>query len=356
MSDYLLPRLQALAPYTPGEQPQDKRYLKLNTNESPFPPSPMVLDALSREQVSALNLYPDPSCAALKRAIADEYGLAPENVFVGNGSDEVLGFSFMAYADAAHPMVIPSVSYGFYQVYAALLGAPARKIPLREDFTVPVEPFLSCGGMVAIANPNAPTGIAMALPDVERIVSSNPKNIVLIDEAYVDFGGESALPLLSKYHNLLIVRTFSKSRSLAGGRLGYALANQAIISDLERVKFSFHPYSINRLTILAGVAALSDKPYFERCVREICRVRVETSNQLLELGFRVTPSSTNFLFASPPSRDGRGYYEALRQRGILVRYFAQETLTEYVRITVGTQEQMERLLFATKELIEEGKA
>lgn len=356
MSDYLLPRLQALAPYTPGEQPQDQRYLKLNTNESPFPPSPMVLDALSREQVSALNLYPDPSCAALKRAIADEYGLLPENVFVGNGSDEVLGFSFMAYVDAAHPMVIPSVSYGFYQVYAALLGAPAHKIPLREDFSVPVEPFLSCGGMVAIANPNAPTGIAMALSEMERIISSNPGNIVLIDEAYVDFGGESVRPLLSKYPNLLIVRTFSKSRSLAGGRLGYALASQAVISDLERVKFSFHPYSINRLTMLAGIAAISDKPYFERCVHEICSVRAEASDRLSALGFRLTPSSANFLFASPPSRNGRGYYEALRQRGILVRYFEQDTLTEHVRITVGTREQMERLILVSKELIEEGKA
>ena len=214
MSDFLIPALAGLDPYVPGEQPQGREYVKLNTNESPFPPSPRVLDALSREEVSRLNLYSDPTALPLRRAIADTYGLSPDNVFCGNGSDEVLGFSFLAFADGAHPVTFPAVSYGFYRVFANLFRVPTNAVPLREDFTVPVEPFLGTGGMVVLANPNAPTGISLPLAEVERIVRANPDHIVLVDEAYVDFGGESALPLLASCPNLLIVRTFSKSRSL----------------------------------------------------------------------------------------------------------------------------------------------
>ena len=241
MSDFLIPALAGLDPYVPGEQPQGREYVKLNTNESPFPPSPRVLDALSREEVSRLNLYSDPTALPLRRAIADTYGLSPDNVFCGNGSDEVLGFSFLAFADGAHPVTFPAVSYGFYRVFANLFRVPTNAVPLREDFTVPVEPFLGTGGMVVLANPNAPTGISLPLAEVERIVRANPDHIVLVDEAYVDFGGESALPLLASCPNLLIVRTFSKSRSLAGARLGYALANAPVIEDLNRVRCSFHP-------------------------------------------------------------------------------------------------------------------
>lgn len=353
MSRYLLPRLEALEPYVPGEQPQDKRYIKLNTNESPFPPSPKVMEALSRERIAGLNLYPDPLCDRLISALAKEYGLEPENVFVGNGSDEVLGFAFMAYTDASHPVTIPSVSYGFYQVYAKLYGCKANQIDLNEDFSIPVEKFLNQPGMVALANPNAPTALALPLGDVERIVKANPDHPVLIDEAYVDFGGETCLPLLSKYPNLLIVRTFSKSRSLAGGRLGYAMGSREMIADLNRVKFSFHPYNINSLTMAAGIVAMEDKAYFEGCVATIRQTRDKTADSLRRLGFQVTSSATNFLFAGHPGLDGKAYYEKLKEKGVLVRFLSHPTLKGYVRITVGSEEQMQTVLDKTKEILSE---
>ncbi|HNX62804.1 MAG TPA: histidinol-phosphate transaminase [Candidatus Limiplasma sp.] len=355
MSRYLLPRLQSLAPYVPGEQPQDRRYVKLNTNESPFPPSPRVLAALNRENISRLNLYPDPLYQSLRQAIADEYGLAPNNVFVGNGSDEVLGFAFMAYADETRGATIPDVSYGFYRVYAQLFRIQPEIVPLNEDFTLPVEKFVGRGQLVAIANPNAPTSIALPLSEVERIIAGNPDSVVLVDEAYVDFGGETCVPLLSKYPNLLIVRTYSKSRSLAGGRLGYALASPEIVDDLNRVKSSFHPYSVNNLTMLAGIEAMRDREYFASCVSVLCAQREESIKDLRALGFTVLPSATNFLFAAAPGLGGHAYYQKLKARGILVRYLNQPTLTRFVRITVGSAEQMRALLNATEEILKEAK-
>lgn len=356
MSDFLLPRLQALDPYVPGEQPQDRSYVKLNTNESPFPPSPRVLDALSRDTVANLNLYPDPLSRTLREAIAAEYGLTADQVFVGNGSDEVLGFAFMAYADETRGATIPDVSYGFYRVYAQLYRVTPTVVPLNEDFSLPVEKFLNQRQLVALANPNAPTSVALALSEVERIVAGNPESIVLIDEAYVDFGGETCVPLLARYDNLLVVRTYSKSRSLAGGRLGYALASPAIIDDLNRVKNSFHPYSINRLTMIAGIEAMRDRPYFESCVNAICKQREESAAALRALGFSVLPSATNFLFASPPGMDGLTYYRELKARGVLVRYLSQPSLLRHVRITVGSAGQMQALITATKEILQEVQA
>lgn len=353
MSEFLLPRLQALDPYVPGEQPQDKAYVKLNTNESPFPPSPRVLDVLSRDNIARLNLYPDPLAKILREAIAAEYGLALENVFVGNGSDEVLGFAFMAYADETRGATIPDVSYGFYRVYAQLYRVTPTIVPLNDDFTLPVEPFIGQHQLVALANPNAPTSLALSLGDVERIIAGNPDSVVLIDEAYVDFGGETCVPLLHKYSNLLIVRTYSKSRSLAGGRLGYALASPQIIDDLHRVKNSFHPYSINSLTMLAGIEAMRDKEYFTACVGSIRAQREESAKALQTLGFTVLPSATNFLFASPPGMDGQTYYLKLKERGVLVRYLSQPTLRNYVRITIGSAEQMQRLLTETQAILSE---
>lgn len=351
MSDFLLPRLQTLEPYIPGEQPQDKRYVKLNTNESPYPPSPRVLETLNRERISRLNLYPDPLALALRETIAKEYGLAAENVFVGNGSDEVLGFAFLAYADERHPVTIPEVSYGFYNVFSQLFRVEPIRVPLSKDFSIPVEKFCGTGTMVVLANPNAPTALALPLASIERIVASNLQHVVLVDEAYVDFGGESGLKLLSKYPNLLLVRTFSKSRSLAGGRLGYALGGEAIIEDLERVKGSFHPYSINSLTMAAGIEAMRDKPYFDKCVQSICAQREKTAEELRALGFSLTESKTNFLFAKPPVIGGRAYYEGLKEQGILVRYLSQAATKDYVRISVGTAEEMERLVAKTKDII-----
>lgn len=355
MSDFLVPALQGLAPYIPGEQPQDRSYVKLNTNESPYPPSPRVLDALNRDQVGRLNLYSDPTALPLRRAIADNYHVKPENVFCGNGSDEVLAFSFLAFADAEHPVTIPEVSYGFYQVFARLFRVPPRVIGLNEDFTLPVQRFAEAGSMVVFANPNAPTGIALPLEDVERIVKGNPEHIVLVDEAYVDFGGESALSLLEKYPNLLIVRTFSKSRSLAGARLGYAIANAPVISDLERVRNSFHPYNINRLSMLAGVEAMRDTDYFADCTQRIISQRKETARELRALGFTMTESSANFLFAAHPSLTARDYYTALKARGVLIRCWDDPNLKEHVRITVGTREQMRRLMLETRAILDERK-
>ncbi len=352
MSRFLVERLQTLAPYVPGEQPQDQQYVKLNTNESPFPASPRVVEALNRQIISRLNLYPDPLAKVLCESIAEEYSLSPENVFVGNGSDEVLAFAFMAYGDT-RGFAYPEISYGFYKVYARLYGLKPTVIPLNKDFSVPAEKFCNLGIPIAIANPNAPTSLAMPLEDIERIVQTNPDSVVLIDEAYIDFGGETCLPLLSKYPNLLIVRTYSKSRSLAGGRLGYALASPELIGDLNRIKHSFNPYSINNLTLLAGIEAMRDKDYFTMCVDGIVAQRRQSAEDLRAMGFTVLDSASNFLFASPPGITGEAYYRGLKQKGVLVRYFNDPLLKNYVRITIGSAAQMQVLLEKTGELLKE---
>ncbi len=355
MSRFLINKLQSLAPYVPGEQPQDMQYVKLNTNESPFPPSPRVVDALSRAIISRLNLYPDPLCKTLCETIAAEYDVQAGNVFVGNGSDEVLAFAFMAYGDD-RGFAFPEISYGFYPVYASLFGLRAHKVPLNEDFSVPAEKFVSLGMPIAIANPNAPTSLAMTLADIERILQSNPDSVVLIDEAYIDYGGYSCLPLLKAYPNLLIVRTYSKSRSLAGGRLGYALASKEIVDDLNRIKHSFNPYSINSLTMLAGIEAMRDAAYFTQCIAATVQQREKTKTDLRALGFTVLDSASNFLFAAPPTMTGEVYYRGLKQKGVLVRYFGDTKLKPFVRITIGSAAQMQTLLDKTKELLEEAGA
>lgn len=355
MSRFLAKRLQSLAPYVPGEQPQDQAYVKLNTNESPFPPSPLVVEALNRQIVSRLNLYPDPLAKMLCETIAGEYNLASQNVFVGNGSDEVLAFAFMAYGDE-RGFAFPAISYGFYPVYARLYGLPSTTVRLNKDFSVPAEKFCTLRMPIAIANPNTPTSIAMPLEDIERILRTNPSSVVLIDEAYIDYGGETCLPLLARYPNLLIVRTYSKSRSLAGGRLGYALASEEIIEDLNRIKHSFNPYSINSLTLLAGIEAMRDRAYFEECVSAVVAQRKQTASDLRAIGFSVKDSASNFLFASPPCMTGEAYYKGLKQKGVLVRYFDHPLLQNHVRITVGNAEQMQALLDKTKELIKEATA
>ncbi|MFH1880058.1 MAG: histidinol-phosphate transaminase [Bacillota bacterium] len=352
MSRFLADHLQTLAPYVPGEQPQDQQYVKLNTNESPFPPSPLVVEALNRQIISRLNLYPDPLAKALCEAIAEEYGLAPQNVFAGNGSDEVLAFAFMAYGDG-RGFAFPEISYGFYRVYARLYGQLQTAVPLNKDFTVPAEKFCNLHRPIAIANPNAPTSVAMKRSDIESILRTNADNVVLIDEAYIDFGGETCLPLLKRYPNLLIVRTCSKSRSLAGGRLGYALASEEIIGDLNRLKNSFNPYSINSLTLLAGIEAMRDKAYFRRCVAAIVAQREQSAGDLRALGFTVLNSASNFLFAAPPRITGEAYYRGLKQKGVLVRYFSDPLLRDYVRISVGSAAQMQTLLDKTQELLKE---
>ena len=292
MSRFLSSKYKDLEAYTPGEQPRDMKYIKLNTNESPYPPSKRVVDALSSEEVLKLNLYSDPTAKALKTRIAELYGVEYENVFVSNGSDDILNFSFMAFCEGEKRGVrFPEISYGFYSVYAELHGASYKAIPLKDDFSIDIADYMKNDASVVIANPNAPTCIALALSDIEKIVMANPDNLVLIDEAYVDFGGESAVALTKKYSNLLVVGTFSKSRSLAGARLGFAIANKEIISDLEKIKYSTNPYNINRLSLIAGEMAILDNAYYMDNCKKIIETREYTQKKLRELGFSLTESN-----------------------------------------------------------------
>lgn len=351
MTRFLDQKLSALEPYTPGEQPKDMAQLiKLNTNECPFPPSPRVMEAVNREEVEKLRLYSDPGCTALCNAIAAYNGVKPSQVFPGNGSDEVLAFLFHGFCPKG--AAFPDISYGFYKVFAQMFGAPARQIPLREDFSIAIEDYVNCEETVFIANPNAPTGLFLPLEKIKELLEQNKNRLVVVDEAYVEFGGESAAKLLMDYDNLVVTRTFSKSHALAGARLGYALASEAIIADLQTLRFSFNPYNINRLTLLAGQAAMEDVDYFHICRDAIIASREYTSRALRELGFTVPESRANFIFAGGCRQlPGEVYYSKLRQNGILVRHFSAPRIADYVRITIGTQEQMERLVAVTRSLL-----
>ncbi len=352
MSRFFTGRLSALTPYVPGEQPQDRKYLKLNTNESPFPPSPGVTRA-AEEEAGKAQLYSDPESAVLRRALGARYGLEPERIVVSNGSDEVLNFAFMAFGDEKAPLVFPDITYGFYPVFAELNRIPYRTIPLDGDFRIRPEDYYDSGCNVVLANPNAPTGLALEPDQVEDILKRNREHVVILDEAYVDFGGESALPLLGKYDNLLIVQTFSKSRSMAGARLGFAMGSEAIIGDLKTIQYSTNPYNVNRMTAAAGTAALREQAYYDDCCRRIMENRVWTKERLEELGFSVLPSRTNFLFARWDRMGGEELYLALKERGILIRHFGLERIKDYNRITIGTREQMETFIAGVRECLED---
>ncbi len=341
MSRFLLERFESLAPYTPGEQPRGvENLIKLNTNELPYPPAPAVRAAVTDGVLESLRLYPDPTGKRLKEALAELYGVKAEQVYLANGSDDILYFAFLAYCTEADA-VYCDVTYGFYKVFASLVGARSTEVPLKEDYSVDVEALIAARGTVFLANPNAPTGIALPLCEVERILSSNPERIVLVDEAYVDFGGESALPLLEKYDNLIVVRTFSKSRAMAGARLGYAFASEAIIADLERIRYSTNPYNVNRLTLLLGEVTVQNDAYYTECTRRIEETRETVRNRLLSMGFFVPESRTNFLFARHETLAASALYAALKERGILVRYFAQDVrCRDFLRISVGSEEEM----------------
>lgn len=349
MSRFLSQKLSGLEAYVPGEQPRDKRYIKLNTNESPYPPPYNVVDAVGKAEIEDLRLYSDPECTALKSAIAKQYKVNKENVFISNGSDEVLNFAFMAYGDRG--AVFPDITYGFYSVFADLYGINAEVVPLRNDFTIDINDYCNKNSLVVIANPNAPTGIALELSQIEKIVSSNPDGVVIIDEAYVDFGAESAVKLTEKYSNLLVVQTFSKSRSMAGARLGLAFANEQIIEDLEKIKYSTNPYNINRLTQIAGAAALNNQAYFDGNCKKIAETREYVKKELIDLGFTVTDSKANFLFAKSDKIGGKELYLSLKERGILIRHFESERIKDYNRITVGSREEMEIFLKKVSEII-----
>ena len=354
MSKFFSKKYEKLIPYTPGEQPQDMQYIKLNTNESPFPPHPAVAQAVAGE-VDKLRLYSDPDSRVLTALLAQQMGVDPDQVMLTNGSDDVLNFAFMAFCDQDHPAIFPDITYGFYKVFAEVNGIPYTQIPLKEDFAVDIADYCNAGKTIFIANPNAPTGIALTRNQVEEIVKSNPDNVVVIDEAYVDFGGESAVPLLSKYDNLLVVQTFSKSRSMAGARLGMAIGSKAIIGDLNTLRYSTNPYNINRMTAAAGVATLQNSDYTAKNCKTIMENRTWTVNALKKLGFTLTDSKANFLFAKHPSIDGKDLYQNLKQRGILVRHFDKARISDYVRITVGTAEEMQALITTIGEILEETK-
>ncbi|MDO4265134.1 MAG: histidinol-phosphate transaminase [Eubacteriales bacterium] len=349
MSDFFNSRYAALEPYTPGEQPQGRSYIKLNTNESPYPPSEGVVAVLNRSEAEALRLYSDPTAAALKRALAACYEVGEENVFCGNGSDEALNFAFMAFGEDG--IAFPDISYGFYPVFAALNQIRADVKPLKEDFTINTQDYLGIGKALVIANPNAPTGICKELSEIEKIAASNPGHVVIIDEAYIDFGGKTAIPLTKKYKNLLVIQTFSKSRSMAGARVGYAIGDKALISDLETIKYSTNPYNINRLSMAAACAAVSDQAYYDENCRRIIETREWTKDALLTLGFTCLPSKANFLFAAHKTAGGEFLYRRLKEEGILVRHFEKERIRDYNRITIGSREQMEELVGTLKQIL-----
>lgn len=351
MSTFLNPNIEAMTAYVPGEQPRDKAYIKLNTNENPYPPAPSVVAAMNAGEVEDLRLYSDPTAKVLKEKLAKLYGLKPENVYVGNGSDEVLYFLFRAYGQRG--AAFPDISYGFYSVFAEICGIPATVIPLESDFSIDPEKYHGLDRLIVIANPNAPTGLSLSLDQIEGILKTNPNAVVAIDEAYVDFGGESACPLMAKYENLMVVRTFSKSRSMAGARLGYALGPAALIADLEKIKYSVNPYNVNRLTLRLGEATVDAEPYYREKCAAIIRTREETAQKLKDLGVTVLPSRTNFLFLKSDKIGGRELYEKLKDRGILVRHFGNPRIADYIRLTIGTDGQMALCLDALRAILEE---
>lgn len=352
LSRFFSTKHEKLIPYTPGEQPKDMKYIKLNTNESPYPPSQKAVEEAEKE-AKLLRLYPDPECTSLCGDIAQYYGVEKENVVLSNGSDEILNFIFMAYGDNSHPFIFPDITYGFYNVFCTVNNIPYEEIPLKEDFTIDFNDYCGKGKNVVIANPNAPTGIFAPLDEIERVASTNPDNIVVVDEAYVDFGGESAIPLTKKYKNLIVVQTFSKSRSMAGARLGFAIADKEIIKDLNTIRFSVNPYNVNRMTMASGSAAIRDNEYFEKNRDEIISTREKTAAALYMMGFEVLPSKANFLFARSDKISGEELYKKLREKGILVRHFTSERICEYNRITIGTPEDMETFVNTVKNILKD---
>lgn len=351
MSRFLSEKFSNIEPYTPGEQPKVSNLIKLNTNESPFPPSPKVIEALNNEEISKLNLYSDPDTKEVIDAIAKTFGVNPDQILMGNGSDEILAFAFQAFCDKNNEPCFADITYGFYPVFCELYGLNPEIIPLREDLSISAEDYIGKNKPIFIANPNAPTGLALSLCEIKKILDSNKDSIVLIDEAYVDFGAESAVSLIGKYDNLIVSRTFSKSRNLAGARIGFAISNPELIADMCKMKFSFNPYNLNRLSIIAGKEAVLDTEYFDRCIAEIIANREYTVNELEKRDFTILDSKANFIFAKHNTLSGADYFNELRKRNIIVRYFSKERIKDYVRITIGSKEQMTALIEATDEIL-----
>lgn len=348
------PEVRELEPYVPGEQPKIQNLLKLNTNENPYPPSPKVVDAVQAvlaHQADALRLYPDPDATVLKQAIAKQQNVDVSQVFVGNGSDEVLAHIFKAFFIQQEPILYPDITYSFYPVYSQFFGVQTKQIPLNEKFEIDISDYEQENGGIIITNPNAPTSIALGLDKIEQVLKSNPNRVIVIDEAYVDFGAESAVELVSRYENLVVCQTTSKSRSLAGLRVGFAIGQAHLIAALEAVKNSFNSYPIDRFAIAAAVASFEDQGYFEAQCQKVIQSREKLVNDLNTLGFNILPSKANFIFATHSLHDAAQLAEKLREQGIIVRYFNKPRINQFLRITIGTDEQNQRLVDTLKMLI-----
>ena len=353
MSRFLITKYETLEPYTPGEQPKDSVLVKLNTNESPYPPAPEVAEAV-REAAEKLQLYSDPDCTELRSAIAAVTGADPDRIICNNGSDETLYFAFMAYCDDNCPAVFPDITYGFYPVFAEICGIEYREIPLRADLRIAPEDYYDAGGTIFIANPNAPTGIPLSLSEIEDILCHNPDNMVVIDEAYVDFGTETSIPLTKRYDNLLVIQTFSKSRSLAGARLGYGIGSREVIADLNALRFSTNPYNVDRLAMAAGIASLANDEISISHCKAVEATRADTVDKLKKLGFEMTESTANFIFIRHPGISGNDLFTELRKRGVIIRHFSKERISDYNRVTIGSPEQMEIFLRETEDILNGG--
>lgn len=340
MSKYWSEAINSLTPYVPGEQPKEGGITKLNTNENPYPPSPKAVDVIRNFPLERLRLYPDPDCGALKQAIATHFSVEKENVFVGNGSDEVLALTFMAFFRQSAPLLLPAVTYSFYDVYCNLYDIEYRQVALNEDFSIDLTQYQTPNAGIIFANPNAPTGRALPLSDIEALLQRNTESVVVVDEAYVDFGAESAVELTRRYDNVLVIQTFSKSRSLAGMRVGYAIGHEDLIAGLERVKNSFNSYPLDMLAIASAVAAIEDTEYFEETTQKIIATREWTERELEKMGFLTLPSKTNFLFTSHRYIEAAELMGFLRAHKILVRHFSKPGIDNYLRITIGTPEEM----------------
>lgn len=351
MKEFWSRRIQNITPYTPGEQPKDRQFIKLNTNECPYPPSPKAVDAIRGAAGDTLRLYPDPECSKLRAAIAKREGLKPEQVFCGNGSDEILAFAFQAFFDPDRVVVFPKITYSFYPVYTDFFGLSRREVPMNPDFTDPIDLLCGRNGGVVLANPNAPTGIAVGLDTVEKLLRANRSVVVIVDEAYIDFGADSAVGLIGLYPNLLVIQTASKSRALAGLRVGWAMGNENLIAALRCVRDSVNSYTLDRLAQAGAAAAIEDEDYFQTIRKQVMETRTWTARALRSKGFTVLPSQANFVFVSHPAHTGRELLAGLRERGILVRWWDKPEIETWLRISIGTREEMEALVKALDELI-----
>ena len=349
MSRFLDKKYASLEAYVPGEQPRDKKYIKLNTNESPFPPCPAVLEAVNSGAAADLRLYSDPTLIDAKKAIADFYGVDSTNVFVSNGSDESLNFLCMAFCEKG--AACADITYGFYKVFAELYGMDTEIIPLEDDFRIDIAKYSTTAKTVFIANPNAPTGLMLTKDEIETLLCQNKDRLVVIDEAYIDFGGESVVPLTEKYDNLAVVQTFSKSRQLAGARVGFTIANPAIIEGLEKIKYSTNPYNVNRISTVCAALSMRDREYFDKTRNQIIENRKYTTNELRARGFILNDSYTNFIFVKHPKISGSDFCRELRERGILVRHFTSARISAYVRVTIGSADEMKALITAADDIL-----